>query len=473
MMIQPLQYFELSNIPMFYGTYLITEVSHNIKPHHIETNFTGVRQPIATVPVVEDVAIAMNQTLKNIEAKTGRNNTLDITTFDDCDVFGDSDISFGSKNVNEKGCAIAQGLVTDLGLKLEQACGVVGSLIAESGLRPAVLQCDKSVCPDGTIIESGGWTGDKFTQEGSLGYGWAQWTFYSFKNDFIKHAKTKGVDLKTTNATDELNFTFLKEWLLNHSNGNTLNELKKAKTVEEAAITFAVKYEGCKNCQPQSDEVKRRVKNGLKVYGVCQGIPVADLTQSSGSGKSWRAGSSQNKKCPEGFIDAGVKDGYNDGKRYRIKLCRLKEEYRKWENGSGGSGIYGRPINVDIAENTLKMLKAANDVGVPLKLGSTYRTLQEQIELGKKNGCPSNWTSSSQCTTPTAPAGKSNHQMGVAVDFACGKTGTICYPQNTDTAKNSCNNNGKECLTWLLDNAHKYGFYNYEAEAWHWSINGN
>jgi hypothetical protein len=68
MSIQPLQYFELTNVPMFHGTYIITEVKHNIKPHHVGTSFTGVRQPIATVPVVTDVAIAMNMTIKDLDA---------------------------------------------------------------------------------------------------------------------------------------------------------------------------------------------------------------------------------------------------------------------------------------------------------------------------------------------------------------------------------------------------------------------
>jgi N-acetyl-anhydromuramyl-L-alanine amidase AmpD len=76
MTIQPLQYFELTNVPMFYGTYLITEVSHNMKPHHITTSFKGTRQPIATVPVVEDVATAMNLSLKDIKAAEGNNNVL-------------------------------------------------------------------------------------------------------------------------------------------------------------------------------------------------------------------------------------------------------------------------------------------------------------------------------------------------------------------------------------------------------------
>lgn len=74
MTIQPLQYFELSNVPMFHGTYLITEVSHDVKPHHVSTNFTGVRQPIATVPVVTDAATAMKLTLKDI--KTQSSETL-------------------------------------------------------------------------------------------------------------------------------------------------------------------------------------------------------------------------------------------------------------------------------------------------------------------------------------------------------------------------------------------------------------
>jgi N-acetyl-anhydromuramyl-L-alanine amidase AmpD len=77
MTIQPLQYFELTNVPMFYGTYLITEVSHNVKPNHITTNFKGTRQPIATVPVVEDVATAMNQSIRDIEASKKKRDVLD------------------------------------------------------------------------------------------------------------------------------------------------------------------------------------------------------------------------------------------------------------------------------------------------------------------------------------------------------------------------------------------------------------
>lgn len=46
--IQPLSYFYLKNVPLFYGTYWITNVSHKISTNSMYTTFKGVRQPIAT-----------------------------------------------------------------------------------------------------------------------------------------------------------------------------------------------------------------------------------------------------------------------------------------------------------------------------------------------------------------------------------------------------------------------------------------
>jgi murein DD-endopeptidase MepM/ murein hydrolase activator NlpD len=42
-MIQPMMYFQLNNIPMFHGAYMITHVKHNIKPNYMSTSFSGVR----------------------------------------------------------------------------------------------------------------------------------------------------------------------------------------------------------------------------------------------------------------------------------------------------------------------------------------------------------------------------------------------------------------------------------------------
>lgn len=46
--IQPLTYFYLRNVPLFYGTYWITNVSHKIHENTMSTTFKGVRQPIVS-----------------------------------------------------------------------------------------------------------------------------------------------------------------------------------------------------------------------------------------------------------------------------------------------------------------------------------------------------------------------------------------------------------------------------------------
>jgi hypothetical protein len=63
MMIQPTMFFYLKNIPMFRGSYWITEVSHNIKNGNIETSFTGVRMPFAALPDPKDTFLTAYRAL--------------------------------------------------------------------------------------------------------------------------------------------------------------------------------------------------------------------------------------------------------------------------------------------------------------------------------------------------------------------------------------------------------------------------
>lgn len=62
-MIQPTMYFYLKNIPMFRGTYWITEVSHNIRNNNIETVFKGTRIPVASLPDPEDSFVSSYKSL--------------------------------------------------------------------------------------------------------------------------------------------------------------------------------------------------------------------------------------------------------------------------------------------------------------------------------------------------------------------------------------------------------------------------
>ena len=56
-MIQPTMYFYLKNVPLFKGSYWITEVTHDIKSTGIETSFKGSRIPQRALPILSDTFI--------------------------------------------------------------------------------------------------------------------------------------------------------------------------------------------------------------------------------------------------------------------------------------------------------------------------------------------------------------------------------------------------------------------------------
>jgi uncharacterized protein YcbK (DUF882 family) len=164
-----------------------------------------------------------------------------------------------------KGCTITNRLQTDLGLTLEQATGIVGNLIKESGLIASIIQ--GSGLKTGIITESGGWDGTQFTKEGgNLGYGWAQWTFYTLKNGFIDYAKEQNFDLINEPATDEINYGYLVRWINNSP--ALLNNLKQKTSVYESAKYFAQNYERCAKCQTEG-EWKERGDYGKQIYDYC------------------------------------------------------------------------------------------------------------------------------------------------------------------------------------------------------------
>lgn len=61
MEIEPLMYFYLKNVPLFKGSYWITNVSHSITANNIVTTFKGVRQPIATVKPKKDLFVQIRR----------------------------------------------------------------------------------------------------------------------------------------------------------------------------------------------------------------------------------------------------------------------------------------------------------------------------------------------------------------------------------------------------------------------------
>jgi len=84
-LIQPTMYFQLRHVPMFNGSYLITDVEHSIQPGSFQTKFTGVRQSVLSYPYADNLLQSINQNLvgKLISAVNQRKddpNTAQSTT---------------------------------------------------------------------------------------------------------------------------------------------------------------------------------------------------------------------------------------------------------------------------------------------------------------------------------------------------------------------------------------------------------
>ena len=120
------------------------------------------------------------------------------------------------------------------------------------------------------------------------------------------------------------------------------------------------------------------------------------------------------------------------------------------------STVRGITVASSIAGQLEQMLNAAEADGVSFG-GSGYRDSNQQWELRKRN-CPDPANSPpSACRPPTARAGASMHERGLAIDFTY--AGRIV-------------SSGDPGYRWLSANAGRFGFSNRPGEPWHWSVNG-
>ena len=73
-MIQPMMFFQLDNIPMFHGAYLIKSVSHSIKPNYMSTSFKGTRIRYPETPLITSTDIYMDllETMDTSNAGIGK-----------------------------------------------------------------------------------------------------------------------------------------------------------------------------------------------------------------------------------------------------------------------------------------------------------------------------------------------------------------------------------------------------------------
>jgi hypothetical protein len=90
-LIQPTMYFNLRNVPMFSGPYMILEVNHQINEGNFSTDIKGIRQPTASLPKIDNYLQALKTNLiskinevitqeKDVETAKNPTNILGLST---------------------------------------------------------------------------------------------------------------------------------------------------------------------------------------------------------------------------------------------------------------------------------------------------------------------------------------------------------------------------------------------------------
>ncbi|MFD5404910.1 D-alanyl-D-alanine carboxypeptidase family protein [Streptomyces griseorubiginosus] len=167
---------------------------------------------------------------------------------------------------------------------------------------------------------------------------------------------------------------------------------------------------------------------------------------------------SRNVPCASGTRDLGVADGYHNSARVLIRLCAVAG-LRSTSEESGNTahrvpGANGEAVvNSRVSGAVAAMFRSAKASGITLSASSAFRTMAHQRTL-----CSQNIPCQHGDYSRVAPPGKSNHQMGLAIDFA----GIDSSP--------GCTNGSGPAWRWLRANAARFGFHQYRNEHWHWDV---
>lgn len=164
--------------------------------------------------------------------------------------------------------------------------------------------------------------------------------------------------------------------------------------------------------------------------------------------------------CAEGTKDLGTQDGYQEGRKYTVRLCSLPNLTSTGQADRPGSG-FSTPgadghaiVNSRVSGAWFSLVNDAIAAGMSLSAYSSFRSMPHQQSL---------WESNGRNPSRVAPPGNSSHQAGVAIDF---------NKMPGFNSSGSCTNRARTlnnpAWVWLRDNAERYGFKQFSNEAWHW-----
>jgi len=355
----------------------------------------------------------------------------------------------GGEVTGDKGKAVYDYFIAK-GLRPWMAAGILGNLVAESGLNSGI-------------------------ENGIGAYGLAQW-LGSRKAGLQEFARNQG------KPVDDFGMQLDYIWFEFENDEKSAGDAIKATTsladagqVDGAVRVVMEKYER-PSAAEQRDSFQKRLDaaiKGLEAHG--NGAPSSGLPLDSGAPSApggGTGGPTASGNCAVGGNFTGIPgqteplgDGYTlaDNTDYSGTPCAPgTTETQVYVHPTRGFSVRlcnaaGFVVASIISEAVLAMVNAAAASGVTLK-GGAFRSYEQQIQTRRNNGCPADPTApSSSCRVPTAPPGRSQHERGLALDFS--SSGTI--------------RRGSPEFNWLSSNAATYGLINWEVEPWHWSTSGN
>lgn len=296
------------------------------------------------------------------------------------------------------------------GLQPHQAAGIMGNMMAESGLNPKRVQSTPTPAGDK----------DDITVNGTTGYGLVQWTDRGRQQGLADNASAANVISGDLNVQLEY---VMEELGRPPYLSSSYQPLLASTTVEEATNIILVNYETPKDINGERPKRQNFARNFLTLYGSGTGI----TTTPSGQGNGCATAIGPDG-CPTGPV-----------------------------NQNETVSAEGIRVHGCVAEEVARILVLAKSKDIKLS-GWGWRDNKRQIELRDENGCGGSRLFDASCKgrPPTAVPGSSRHERGTAIDFTC--SGTTIKSRSSP------------CFTFLRDNT---SLKNLPSEAWHWSIDGS
>ncbi len=263
---------------------------------------------------------------------------------------------------------MARNLMRDLGLTEAQAAGIVGNMVAESGVENGRPQYSKPGVKAPLVVD------------GKTGYGLVQWTSQGRQKGLWDFAKSKGHDMSKPLTMDIEYQFFLKEFQGRYA--PVLKQIRKAKNVKSASTIFMQQYEIPAGYRTEAKIMERYNMSqpiyeklssgqGTATEGVGQFIPSKDEGQSS---QSYNIGGS-------GIVDIGkslAKEGFAVAEHPDFTKNTSGGSYTPGSgyvsNVHSGDGHYeGRALDVTDHRGSMEDSKAR------------YRSVLDNLYANRKN----------------------------------------------------------------------------------------